>query len=68
MRRMDLRLPKLLAEDSSPRRVPLRRDTQGGSAKTNPMTFSTVFLFMLAMVCAPPASEPTQFSYNEPPR
>lgn len=35
---MDLRLPELLAEDSSPGGVPLRRDTQSGSAETNPLT------------------------------
>jgi len=65
---MALRLPELLAEDSSPGGVPLRRDTQSGSAETNPLTFSPVSLFLLAMVFAPPASEQTQVSYNEPPR
>ena len=49
---MDLRLPELLAEDSSPGGVPLRRDTQSGSAETDPLTFSPVFLFMLAMMFA----------------
>ena len=68
MRSMDLRLPELLAEDSSPGGVPLRRDTQSESAETDPLTFSPVFLFMLATLFAPPASEQTQVSYNEPPR
>ena len=68
MRRMDLRLPELLAEDSSPGGVPLRRHTQSGSAETDALIFSPVFLFMLAMVFAPPASEQTLVSYNEPPR
>ncbi len=67
MRSMDLRLPELLAEDSSPGGVPLRRDTQSESAETDPLTFSPVFLFMLAMVFAPLASEQTLVSYNEPP-